>query len=140
MRTIHPKLAVYDFLGLGGFLVPLGGLILPGVFFWLQRDPPVEERNHFRSVMNFQFSIQIYSFLLVLLLPWQIALAGWSILMLASFMIIAHIGYRALKGEMIKYPFSLPLFPALESPPSYEEMLYDYEQARTQETRQRKLG
>lgn len=134
MKTVDTKLAIYDFLGLAAFLVPLGGVILPSVFFMLRRNVTLEERNHYRSGMNFQMSLQIYAFVMFLLMPWTVAFIGWATMMLGAFMIILHIGYKALGGELIKYPLAIPILKMIDVPPSYEELMYEYEQSRMLES------
>lgn len=130
MRTQNTKLAVYDFLGLAAFLIPLGGIILPSVYYVLRRAVTLEERNHYRSGMNFQMSLQLYAFVMFLTLPWMLAMMFWATMMLGAFMIIMTIGYKAMKGELIKYPLAIPIFRMIKMPPSYEDLMFEYEQSR----------
>jgi uncharacterized protein len=95
---------------LAGFIVPLGGLIVP-ILIWQMKKaelPGIDE--HGKIVANWIISAILYSFLCI---PLMFVIIGIPLVMVVAalgivFPIIG--GIKANSGEVWKYPLSIPFF------------------------------
>ena len=91
-----------------GFFFPFGGIIGP-LICWLTRKDESEWVNlNGRNALNFQLSILLY---IVLAIPLVFIIVGIPIIAILSVLkviciIIASV--KAPKGELFKYPLSIP--------------------------------
>lgn len=92
---------------LAGYIVPLGGLIVPIVIWQMKKDEMPEIDRHGKMVMNFLISFFLWSivgFLLVFILIGIPVLAVLGILAVI-FPIIG--GIKANEGRLWKYPMTI---------------------------------
>jgi uncharacterized protein len=101
--------ATYHFLGLLFFVVPLVGMAAPALFSVFRKYPPIEERNHYRAVLNFLISVFIYYVSVFIFFPRGISFLIDLIISVISALMVAYNGVLALKGEEPSYPLCLPL-------------------------------
>lgn len=91
-----------------GFFFPFGGIIGP-VICWISRKDESEWINaNGKASLNFQISILLYT---VLLIPLCFIIVGIPLLVLLGileFVCIIVASIRAAKGEVFKYPLSIP--------------------------------
>ncbi len=91
-----------------GFFFPFGGIIGP-LICWLTRKDESEWVNlNGRNALNFQLSILLY---MVLAVPLVFIVVGIPILIILSILKVVCIilaSVKAPKGELFKYPISIP--------------------------------
>jgi len=91
-----------------GFFFPFGGIIGP-VICWISRKDESEWINsNGKASLNFQISMLLYT---VLLIPLCFIIVGIPLLvalMVLEFVCVIVASVRAAKGELFKYPLSIP--------------------------------
>lgn len=91
-----------------GFFFPFGGIIGP-VICWISRKDESEWINaNGKASLNFQISMLLYT---VLLIPLCFIIVGIPLLvalMVLEFVCVIVASIRAAKGELFKYPLSIP--------------------------------
>jgi uncharacterized protein len=91
-----------------GFIFPFGGIIGP-VICWISRKDESEWINvNGKASLNFQISVLLYT---VLLIPLCFILVGIPMIILLGileFVCVIVASIRAAKGELFKYPLSIP--------------------------------
>jgi uncharacterized Tic20 family protein len=91
-----------------GFFFPFGGIIGP-LICWLTRKDESEWVNlNGRNALNFQLSMLLY---MVLAVPLVFIVVGIPILIILSILKVVCIilaSVKAPKGELFKYPISIP--------------------------------
>lgn len=91
-----------------GFFFPFGSIIGPLICWLTRKDDSMWVDMNGKTSMNFELSILLY---MVLALPLIFLVAGIPIIMfLIVFKVICIIiaSVKASKGEMFKYPLSIP--------------------------------
>lgn len=91
-----------------GYFFPFGGIIGP-IICWISRKDESEWVNtNGKSSLNFQLSLLLYT---VLAIPLCFIIVGIPILLalvLLEFICVIIASIRASKGEVYKYPLSIP--------------------------------
>lgn len=91
-----------------GYFFPFGGIIGP-VICWISRKDESEWVNsNGKASLNFQISMLLY---IVLVIPLCFIIVGIPILIalgILEFVCIIVASIRAAKGEVFKYPLSIP--------------------------------
>lgn len=91
-----------------GYFFPFGGIIGP-IICWISRKDESEWVNaNGKSSLNFQLSLLLYT---VLAIPLCFIIVGIPILLalvLLEFICVIIASVRASKGEVYKYPLSIP--------------------------------
>ncbi len=93
-----------------GFVIPLGGMILPIVLWQMKKEEWPEIDLHGRAIMNWILSEILY---LLICLPLCIVLIGFPLmgLVLLAGLIFPIVGaLKANEGILWKYPASIPFF------------------------------
>jgi len=101
--------AAYHFLGLLFFIIPIVGLAAPALFSVFRKFPSLEERNHYRGVLNFLTSVFIYFIASYFLFPGGVSFVVNLIITVLAAMMVIYNGVLALQGEECSYPLSLPI-------------------------------
>ncbi len=91
-----------------GYFFPFGGIIGP-IICWISRKDESEWVNaNGKSSLNFQISILLYT---VLAIPLCLIIVGIPILLalvVLEFICVIIASIKAAKGEVFKYPLSIP--------------------------------
>ena len=91
-----------------GYFFPFGGIIGP-LICWISRKDESEWVNlNGKATLNFQISMLLYS---VLLIPLCFIIVGIPLLIALGILEVVCIivaSIRAAKGEVFKYPISIP--------------------------------
>lgn len=91
-----------------GFFFPFGGIIGP-VICWISRKDESEWINvNGKASLNFQISILLYTILLIPLCFIIVGIPLLVTLMVLEFVCVIVASIRAAKGELFKYPLSIP--------------------------------
>lgn len=91
---------------LAGFVVPLGGLIIPIVIWQLKKDSP-EINAHGKQVVNWMISGVIYTAICIVLM---LVIVGLPLLFILGVLAIVFPiigGIKANNGELWKYPLTI---------------------------------
>jgi uncharacterized Tic20 family protein len=91
-----------------GYFFPFGGIIGPIICWFSRKDESEWVNANGKSSLNFQFSILLYT---VLAIPLCIIVVGIPILLaliVLEFICIIIASIKASKGEVYKYPLSIP--------------------------------
>lgn len=91
-----------------GYFFPFGGIIGPIICWFSRKDESEWVNVNGKSSLNFQFSILLYT---VLAIPLCIIVVGIPILLaliVLEFICIIIASIKASKGEVYKYPLSIP--------------------------------
>ncbi len=103
--------AITHLAALIGLLLPLGLVLGPLLVWFLKRDDSEFVNEQGKAALNFQLSILVIAFVLLLLsamirpllpLAFVAGIAGLAFALMA--------GVSTFKGKPFKYPWSLPLF------------------------------
>ena len=96
-------------------LIPAANVLAPLIIWIIRKNQSPGTDRHGRAVLNFQLAMTLYfsiPFLLskisVLAVPVGICLRVWAYL---NILFILRGGYKAAKGDLFKYPFSIRFFP-----------------------------
>lgn len=91
------------------YIFPLGGGIIGPLICWVSRKDESEWVNlNGKASLNFQISIALYT---ILLFPLCFIIVGIPLLIalvILEFVCIIVASIRAAKGELFKYPLSIP--------------------------------
>lgn len=91
-----------------GYFFPFGGIIGPVVCWISRKDESEWVNSNGKASLNFQISMLLY---MVLVIPLCFIIVGIPILLalgLLEFVCIIVASIRAAKGEVFKYPLSIP--------------------------------
>lgn len=109
--------AVTHLSSFAGWIFPFGNIIVPFVLWSAKKSESAYIDTHGKSVVNFQLSLMLYSFLLALLiLPLTIFTLGLGLIAIllgiipVIILIIAAIisaSIKATNGEYYAYPFTI---------------------------------
>ena len=94
--------------------IPTANVLAPLIIWIILKNQSPGTDRHGRAVLNFQLSMTFYFLILfllgkvtVLVVPAGICLRVWAYL---NILLILRGGYRAAKGDLFKYPFSIRFF------------------------------
>lgn len=109
-RTDNQLLVATHLSQLLDYITGFGGLIVPLVLWFCNKESVMNMDNHGKSIINFQLSIIIYSLVSIPL----IFFFGLGILTLIAVGIIAFVfpivnAIKVNNGEGVYYPFSLQI-------------------------------
>ncbi|CAA6804457.1 MAG: Unknown protein [uncultured Aureispira sp.] len=93
-----------------GLAVPMLGIILPVVFWVMNKDNDPLVDTHGRNILNFNLSLIIYCIICVVLM---FVFIGFGLILIPIiFMIVFPVigAVKASNGEVWKYPFSFKFF------------------------------
>jgi uncharacterized Tic20 family protein len=91
-----------------GYFFPFGGIIGPLICWISRKDESEWVDSNGKASLNFQLSVLLYS---ILLIPLCFIVVGIPLLMalfLLEFICIIMASIRSAKGEVYKYPISIP--------------------------------
>ncbi len=96
-------------------LIPAANVLAPLIIWIIRKNQSPGTDRHGRAVLNFQLAMTLYFLILFLLskisvlaVPVGICLRVWAYL---NIFLILRGGYKAAKGDLFKYPFSIRFFP-----------------------------
>ena len=96
-------------------LIPAANVLAPLIIWIIRKNQSPGTDRHGRAVLNFQLAMTLYFLILFLLskisvlaVPVGICLRVWAYL---NILFILRGGYKAAKGDLFKYPFSIRFFP-----------------------------
>lgn len=95
---------------LAGYIIPLGGIIVPVVMWQMKKDESSTIDAHGRVVMNAMISYTIYWIGAIVLCFLLIGFFLLPILAVATIVLPIIGGIKANDGVLWRYPLSLPLF------------------------------
>ena len=94
--------------------IPAANVLAPFIIWIIRKNQSPGTDRHGRAVLNFQLAMTLYFLILFLLskitvlaVPTGICLRVWAYL---NILFILRGGYRAAKGDLFKYPFSIRFF------------------------------
>ena len=94
--------------------IPAVNVLAPLIIWIIRKNHSAGTDRHGRAVLNFQLAMTLYFLILFLLskitvlaVPVGICLRVWAYL---NILFILRGGYKAAKGDLIKYPFSIRFF------------------------------
>ena len=95
--------------------IPAANVLAPLIIWIIRKNQSAGTDRHGRAVLNFQLAMTLYFSILFLLgkvtalaVPVGICLRVWAYL---NILFILRGGYRAAKGDLFKYPFSIRFIP-----------------------------
>ena len=95
--------------------IPAANVLAPLIIWIIRKNQSPGTDRHGRAVLNFQLAMTLYFSILFLLgkvtplsVPVGICLRVWAYL---NIFLILRGGYKAAKGDLFKYPFSIRFFP-----------------------------
>ena len=95
--------------------IPAANVLAPLIIWIIRKNQSPGTDRHGRAVLNFQLAMTLYFLILfllgkvtVLVVPMGICLRVWAYL---NILFILRGGYKAAKGDLIKYPFSIRFIP-----------------------------
>ena len=95
--------------------IPAANVLAPFIIWIIRKNQSPGTDRHGRAVLNFQLAMTLYFSILfllgkvtVLVVPAGICLRVWAYL---NIFLILRGGYKAAKGDLFKYPFSIRFFP-----------------------------
>ena len=95
--------------------IPAANVLAPLIIWIIRKNQSPGTDRHGRAVLNFQLAMTLYFSILFLLgkvtvlaVPAGICLRVWAYL---NIFLILRGGYKAAKGDLFKYPFSIRFFP-----------------------------
>lgn len=92
-----------------GYLIPLGGLVLPIILWQLKKDQSPEIDQHGKNIVNFLISMIIYVFVSSILLFVFIGVFLLLALSIAGIVLPIIAAIKANNGEVWKYPFTIQI-------------------------------
>ena len=94
--------------------IPAANVLAPLIIWIIRKNQSPGTDRHGRAVLNFQLAMTLYFLILFLLgkvtllvVPAGICLRVWAYL---NILFILRGGYKAAKGDLFKYPFSIRFF------------------------------
>ena len=94
--------------------IPAANVLAPFIIWIIRKNQSPGTDRHGRAVLNFQLAMTLYFLILfllsevtVLVVPVGICLRVWAYL---NILFILRGGYKAAKGDLFKYPFSIRFF------------------------------
>ena len=94
--------------------IPAANVLAPLIIWIIRKNQSPGTDRHGRAVLNFQLAMTLYFLILFLLgkvtplaVPVGICLRVWAYL---NILFILRGGYKAAKGDLFKYPFSIRFF------------------------------
>ena len=99
------------------FFIPFGGIVIPIVMWYVNKDEYVEVDQHGKRIMNWIISSLIYTLIALSIFLFSIATESFlsisiSVLLLVALAICSIVftilgSTRSFKGEVYKYPMSI---------------------------------
>lgn len=103
-------------------MIPAANVIAPLIVWIIRKKQSAPSDRHGRAVLNFQLAMTLYFLILYVVsklttqwdaissleVPAGICLRIWAY---TNIFLILRGGYKAAKGDLIKYPFSIRFFP-----------------------------
>jgi len=96
--------------GFAGFLMPYGGIIGPLLLWHSRKDESEWVNFNGKESLNFQLSILLYTVLAIPLVFIVIGIPILVVLGLLEIICVAIAATKSAKGEVFKYPVSIPFF------------------------------
>lgn len=90
------------------FFFPFGGVLGPLIFWLSKKDESVWINMNGRAALNFNLSILLYSFLAFPLIFIVIGIPIFIAIWILRILCITIASIRAARGEVFKYPLSIP--------------------------------
>ncbi len=92
---------------LSGFIIPLGGLLLPILMWGMNKEQFPEIDRHGRVIFNWMISAFIYSLICMVLTFIFIGVLGYMVLGVLSLVFIVIGAIKANSGILWEYPLSI---------------------------------
>ena len=95
---------------LSGFVIPLGGLLVPIILWQLKKDEFPSSNAHGYVVVNWLLSALIYGIVCFILTFIVIGILGYIALAIVAVVFPIIGGIKANDGELWEYPLSIRFF------------------------------
>ena len=99
------------------FFIPFGGIVIPIVMWYVNKDEYVEVDQHGKRIMNWIISSLIYTLIALSIFLFSIALESFLFISVGVLLLVALVvcsivftilgSTRSFKGEIYNYPMSI---------------------------------
>ena len=109
MKQDNQTIVLMHLSQLATFVIAFGSILIPLIIWFTQKDKVKDLDAHGKMILNFQFSMLIYSFICIPLVFIGIGVLGLIVILILSIVYPIKNAIRASNEQLPVYPYSITL-------------------------------
>jgi len=107
MKQDNQTIVIMHLSQLATFMIAFGSILIP-LMIWLTQKEKIKDLDaHGKQILNFQFSLLIYSFICIPLVFIGIGILGLIVILILSIVYPIKNAMRASNEQLTVYPYSI---------------------------------
>ena len=108
MKQDHQTIVIMHLSQLATFVIAFGSILIPLIIWLTQKEKIKDLDSHGKQILNFQFSLLIYSFICIPLVFIGVGILGLIVILILSIVYPIKNAIKASNKEVPFYPYSIP--------------------------------
>ena len=107
MKQDNQTIVLMHLSQLATFVIAFGSILIPLILWFTQKEKIIDLDAHGKQILNFQFSLLIYSFICIPLVFIGIGILGLIVILILSIVYPIKNAMRASNEQLPVYPYSI---------------------------------